>query len=98
MIFQDCGGRPDLLRSLRRAGNVIVPQHVQGKPSQPVPPTYLNTWQARLMSDMVAKDRPHARQISMPSGKILRHLGQVNSGMASIDTNRQRVRFPSAAG
>jgi len=33
------------------------------------------------MSDMhmVAKDRPHAKQMSMPSGKIFRHLGQVNS-------------------
>ena len=31
MVLQDCGGRTDLLGSLRYACNVIVPQHVQGE-------------------------------------------------------------------
>ena len=50
------------------------------------------------MSDMVAKESPQARQINIPSGKIFLHRGHVSSGIASIDTYRQRVRFPSAAG
>ena len=71
---------------------------VSSKPSFSANSSSLKIWEARLMSDIVARERPQARQISMPSGKIFRHLGQVSSGIAKIDTNRQRVSFPSAAG
>ena len=89
MIFEDSSSRSDLLGTLCGACYIIIAQQVEGQ------------FKTKFLGELFKsedKDKPQARQTSIPSGKIFLHRGQVSSGIASIDTYRQRVRFPSAEG